>query len=145
MVSAQLVAHIGWHGILALGGILPLLLAVALLWVLPDSPAGGVADCRRRPSPERSALSPASATSIPISGLDEPAAGPKGSIGQLFVGRQLAITLMLCGVLYEPADYLFASWMPTLLNHRGMISQHVSWVTAAFQIGGTMGAFCSAS
>ncbi|MDQ8600750.1 MFS transporter, partial [Klebsiella aerogenes] len=38
VVSAQLVAHIGWHGILALGGILPLLLAVALLWALPGSP-----------------------------------------------------------------------------------------------------------
>ena len=38
VVSAQLVARIGWHGILALGGILPLLLAVALLWVLPESP-----------------------------------------------------------------------------------------------------------
>ncbi len=93
VVSAQLVAHIGWHGILALGGILPLLLAVALLWVLPESPRWQV----RRGLPQATIARTVSA----ITGerypdthfwLDEPAAGPKGSIGQLFVGRQLAIT-----------------------------------------------------
>lgn len=36
--------------------------------------------------------------------------------------------------------YLLSSWMPTLLNHRGIDLQHASWVTAAFQIGGTLGA-----
>lgn len=35
--------------------------------------------------------------------------------------------------------YLLSSWMPTLLNHRGIDLQHASWVTAAFQIGGTLG------
>ena len=36
--------------------------------------------------------------------------------------------------------YLLSSWMPTLLNHRGIDLQHASWVTAAFQVGGTLGA-----
>lgn len=36
--------------------------------------------------------------------------------------------------------YLLSSWMPTLLNHRGIDLQHASWVTAAFQMGGTLGA-----
>jgi AAHS family 4-hydroxybenzoate transporter-like MFS transporter len=38
VVSAQLVPLIGWHGILVLGGVLPLLLAVALIPLLPESP-----------------------------------------------------------------------------------------------------------
>lgn len=38
IVSAQLVPVIGWHGILVLGGVLPLMLFVALLVVLPESP-----------------------------------------------------------------------------------------------------------
>lgn len=143
VVSAQLVARIGWHGILALGGILPLLLAVALLWVLPESPRWQV----RRVLPQATIARTVSA----ITGerypdtrfwLDEPAAGPKGSISQLFVGRQLAITLMLWVVFFMSLliIYLLSSWMPTLLNHRGIDLQHASWVTAAFQIGGTLGA-----
>ena len=38
VVSAQLVPLIGWHGILVLGGVLPLILAVALVPLLPESP-----------------------------------------------------------------------------------------------------------
>ncbi|EKZ5284962.1 aromatic acid/H+ symport family MFS transporter [Klebsiella aerogenes] len=143
VVSAQLVAHIGWHGILAFGGILPLLLAVALLWALPESPRWQV----RRGLPQATIARTVSA----ITGerypethfwLDEPAAGPKGSISQLFAGRQLAITLMLWVVFFMSLliIYLLSSWMPTLLNHRGIDLQHASWVTAAFQVGGTLGA-----
>jgi AAHS family 4-hydroxybenzoate transporter-like MFS transporter len=40
--------------------------------------------------------------------------------------------------------YLLSSWMPTLLNHRGIDLQHASWVTAAFQIGGTLARWRSA-
>ncbi len=29
--------------------------------------------------------------------------------------------------------YLLSSWMPTLLNHRGIDLQQASWVTAAFR------------
>lgn len=38
IVSAQLVAVIGWHGILVLGGVLPLALFFGLLVALPESP-----------------------------------------------------------------------------------------------------------
>ena len=45
------------------------------------------------------------------------------------------------GVLYEPADYLSALQLDAdAANHRGIDLQHASWVTAAFQIGGTFGA-----
>ncbi|MCV5555421.1 aromatic acid/H+ symport family MFS transporter, partial [Escherichia coli] len=55
---------------------------------------------------------------------------------------QLAITLMLWVVFFMNLliIYLLSSWMPTLLSHRGIDLQHASWVTAAFQIGGTLGA-----
>jgi AAHS family 4-hydroxybenzoate transporter-like MFS transporter len=54
VVSAQLVPLIGWHGILVLGGVLPLLLAVALLFALPNLRAGrSVASCRRRDCQKR--------------------------------------------------------------------------------------------
>ncbi|MBZ7349065.1 aromatic acid/H+ symport family MFS transporter [Klebsiella michiganensis] len=143
VVSAQLVPLIGWHGILVLGGVLPLLLAVALIPLLPESPRWQI----RRQLPQAVIAKNVSA----ITGerytdthfwLDEPAAGAKGSISQLFTGRQLAITLMLWVVFFMSLliIYLLSSWMPTLLNHRGIDLQYASWVTAAFQIGGTFGA-----
>ncbi|EAW1103508.1 aromatic acid/H+ symport family MFS transporter [Salmonella enterica] len=143
IVSAQLVPLIGWHGILALGGILPLMLFFGLLFALPESPRWQV----RRQLPQAVVARTVSA----ITGeryhdtqffLHETAAVAKGSIRQLFAGRQLVITLMLWGVFFMSLliIYLLSSWMPTLLNHRGIDLQQASWVTAAFQVGGTLGA-----
>lgn len=143
VVSAQLVPLIGWPGILVLGGVLPLMLAAALIPLLPESPRWQI----RRQLPQAMIAKTVGA----ITGerytdthfwLDEPAAGAKGSIRQLFAGRQLPITLMLWVVFFMSLliIYLLSSWMPTLLNHRGIDLQHASWVTAAFQIGGTFGA-----
>ncbi len=143
IVSAQLVPLIGWHGILALGGILPLMLFFGLLFALPESPRWQV----RRQLPQAVVARTVSA----ITGeryhdtqffLHEVAAVAKGSIRQLFAGRQLVITLMLWVVFFMSLliIYLLSSWMPTLLNHRGIDLQQASWVTAAFQVGGTLGA-----
>ena len=142
VVSAQLVAHIGWHGILALAGSCRCCWLSRCCGCLPESPAGRcAADCRRRPSPERSGAITGERYPDTHFWLDEPAAGPKGSIGQLFVGRQLAITLMLWVVFFASLLIIYLlSRMPTLLNHRGIDLSACSWVTAAFQIGGTMGA-----
>lgn len=143
VVSAQLVALIGWHGILVLGGVLPLLLAVALIRMLPESPRWLI----RNQKPQAVIAKNIGA----ITGeryentqfwLDEPVSNQKSSIRQLFVGRQLPITLMLWVVFFMSLliIYLVSSWMPTLLNNRGIDLQHASWVTAAFQVGGTLGA-----
>ncbi|WP_432700132.1 3-hydroxybenzoate transporter MhbT [Kluyvera cryocrescens] len=143
IVSAQWVAVIGWHGILVLGGVLPLMLFFALLVALPESPRWLV----RRQRPQAQVLRTVSAMTgeryeETAFWLDEPAATPKGSISQLFAGRQLSITLMLWVVFFMSLliIYLLSSWMPTLLNHRGIDLQHASWITAAFQVGGTLGA-----
>ena len=143
IVSAQLVAVIGWHGILVLGGVLPIVLFFVLLAVLPESPRWLVR--RQRPQAEiRRTVSAMTGERYDDAEfwLDEPAATQKGSISQLFAGRQLTITLMLWVVFFMSLliIYLLSSWMPTLLNHRGIDLQHASWVTAAFQIGGTLGA-----
>lgn len=143
IVSAQLVTVIGWSGILVLGGVLPVILFCYLLVRLPESPRWMVR--RQRPQAQIAQLVSEMTRerySDTTFWLDEPAAVHKGSIRQLFSGRQLTVTLMLWVVFFMSLliIYLLSSWMPTLLNHRGIDLQHASWVTAAFQIGGTMGA-----
>lgn len=143
VISAQWIPHIGWQGILILGGVLPLILVLALLVLLPESPHWQV----RRQLPAAVVARTLSA----ITGeryestqfwLNEPAASEKGSIQQLFSGGQLAITLILWVIFFMSLliIYLLSSWLPTLLNQRGINLQHASWITAAFQIGGTLGA-----
>ncbi|WP_058913831.1 MFS transporter [Entomohabitans teleogrylli] len=143
IVSAQLVHSIGWQGILVLGGVLPLALFVGLLFLLPESPRWQV----RHNQPQQKIA----ATLSRIAGeqyrnahfyLDEPASHKGSSVGALFRGRSIVVTLMLWVVFFMSLMiiYLLSSWMPTLLNHRGIDLQHASWITAAFQIGGTLGA-----
>lgn len=92
IVSAQLVPLIGWHGILALGGILPLMLFFGLLFALPESPRWQV----RRQLPQAVVARTVSA----ITGeryhdtqffLHETAAIAKGSIRQLLPGDSLSL------------------------------------------------------
>ncbi|WP_148875788.1 3-hydroxybenzoate transporter MhbT [Serratia marcescens] len=143
IVSAQLVPKVGWSGILVLGGVLPLMLFAALLFALPESPRWQV----RRQLPQQVIAKTVSAITRECDEethfyLNEATPVAKGSISPLFAGRQLRITLMLWAVFFMSMliIYLLSSWMPTLLNHRGIDLQHASWVTAAFQIGGTVGA-----
>ncbi|HEB1084932.1 TPA: aromatic acid/H+ symport family MFS transporter [Escherichia albertii] len=138
-----LVPVMGWHGILVLGGVLPLMLFVVLLVTLPESPRWQV----RRQLPQSVIAKTVSAITCERYAdthfyLNESATIAKGSIRQLFMGRQLPVTLMLWVVFFMSLliIYLLSSWMPTLLNHRGIDLQHASWITAAFQIGGTLGA-----
>lgn len=53
----------------------------------------------------------------------------------------MVITLMLWMVFFMSllSIYLLSSWMPVLLNYRGIDLQKASWVIAAFQVGGTLG------
>lgn len=103
IVSAQLVPVIGWHGILVLGGVLPLMLFVALLVVLPESPRWQV----RRQLPQAVIAKTVSAITRERYVdthfyLIESASVTKGSIRQSVTHHVDAVG----SVLYEPADYL---------------------------------------
>ncbi|MBJ3815425.1 aromatic acid/H+ symport family MFS transporter [Shimwellia pseudoproteus] len=142
LFSALLVSVIGWHGILIVGGVLPIALAIALFFVLPESPRWQV---RRQVDPQIIARTMRRITGEDYPGvtfyLDEPVQ-TKSSAAALFQGKSAVITLMLWAAFFMSLliIYLLSSWMPTLLNQRGIDLQHASWITAAFQVGGTLGA-----
>ncbi len=131
--SAQLVPLIGWHGILALGGILPLMLFSACCSAAGISPLVRRPKLRSRCRPGRSAPY-RRALSRPTPILSAGTAVAKGGIRQLLPGDGCHYPDDVMGgeFLYEAAHYLSAGWMPTLLNHRGIGLQQASWVTAAF-------------
>lgn len=144
VVSAQLVASIGWQGILLLGGVLPLALAVALVFALPESPRFLARSGR---SPKKLAHTVSRITGEDCSAmrfvLNESEVRVKRSAASaLFQDRLRSLTLMLWLVFFMSLliIYLLSSWLPVLLHQRGIALQQAAWITTSFQIGGTLGA-----
>lgn len=142
VVSAQLVASIGWQGILLLGGVLPLALAAALLFALPESPRFLARSGR---DPHRLASTVSRITGKDYRGVNfvlNEVRITRSAAGSLFQGRLRGLTLMLWVVFFMSLliIYLLSSWMPVLLHQRGIALQQAAWITTSFQIGGTLGA-----
>jgi AAHS family 4-hydroxybenzoate transporter-like MFS transporter len=115
---ALLLAKFGWPMIFLLGGAFPLVLVVALAIWLPESPRFLAA--RRNLSPRESALLERLAIA-PGSGDDVDIA--RGNPVKMVFGEGYALQTVLLWVIYFCSLlnlFLFAYWMPTVLNMIGM-------------------------
>jgi MFS transporter, AAHS family, 4-hydroxybenzoate transporter len=158
LVSAQLLADLGWRGILAIGGAAPLLLAPVLLLALPESMRFLLVAKRTRVTrvlneANRQANEQANITRIalridprfdPQTRFIAGEAAAKSSVRMLFAPDMIAGTLLLWATFFMSLliVYLLSSWMPTLLSGNGISLRKASLMTATFQIGGTVGAIC---
>ncbi|XYJ08163.1 MFS transporter [Telluria sp. B2] len=143
LVAAQLLATVGWRGILMIGGALPLVLVPVLLFALPESLrwmvlrgrdgsaiaakiAGGVAGGAR-------AVPPLTVSDVKL---------PGSPVSQLFRPGLIGGTLLLWTTFFMSLliIYLLSSWLPTILNGAGHSLSQASFISSAFQIGGTAGA-----
>lgn len=142
LISAQLLSTAGWRGILVIGGAMPLLLLPVLMKVMPESlrwlvmrhrDAHKVAQIVRR-------IAPGLASPLQLSAPDRRPAG--SPVAQLFKPGLLAGTLLLWGTFFMSLliIYLLSSWLPTLLSGAGHSLSQASFISSAFQIGGTAGA-----
>jgi AAHS family 4-hydroxybenzoate transporter-like MFS transporter len=142
-VAAWLLGTHGWHSVLMVGGVLPLLL-VPLLWLfLPESarflvvkgaPAATIAKLLNRmggrftgneqfTSPEPSVVRRA-----PLSTLFN----ERFRLGTLALWLTYFMGLMVI--------YLTMGWLPTLMKEAGISVEQAARTTGLFQIGGTLGA-----
>lgn len=140
--AAALIADYGWQGVLVLGGALPLVLAVVLLFLLPESARylvlkGGeddrVATILRRLDP-KAALDGARFT-----GVRRAEGSP---VRQLFTSGLAAGTLLLWTTFFMSllVFYLLTSWLPTLLNSAGQTATSAAMIALMLPIGSTVGA-----
>ncbi len=140
--AAALIADFGWQGVLVLGGVLPLVLAVVLLFVLPESVRylvlkGGndarVAGILKRvdPVPELDGAQFTGVRKVPGS-----------PVRQLFNPGLVAGTLLLWLTFFMSllVFYLLTSWLPTLLNTAGQTPRSASLIALLLPIGSTVGA-----
>lgn len=143
ILAAFLVAHLGWHSVLLVGGLVPVVLVPLLAWLLPESVRYMVI---RGQAPERITrilrrIAPAEDLRDVRYAAGE--AAPAGSpVRQLFAPGLRRGTLMLWLMFFMCMliIYLLSSWLPTLIKNTGRTLQDASLVTAMFQVGGTAGA-----
>jgi MFS transporter, AAHS family, 4-hydroxybenzoate transporter len=143
LAAAGLIAHYGWQGVLILGGALPLILAVALIFVLPESVRylvlKGGQDARivtilRRVDPA------APLEGAHFVGVRKIEGSP---VGQLFTRDLMTGTLLLWVTFFMSllVYYLLTSWLPTLLKTAGQTQQASALIALMLPIGSTVGAF----
>ncbi|MEJ4044286.1 MFS transporter [Erwinia sp. SLM-02] len=140
--ASWLIPNYGWHAVLILGGVLPLMIVPLLLRWLPESvrfmmtrnaPAWKIRQIVEKMHPGmttdrcRFALSEITTT---------------GGAVRLVVSRQYLFgSIMLWGSYFMGLFlvYLIGSWLPSLVKDIGMTVTQAALVTAMYQAGGTVG------
>jgi AAHS family 4-hydroxybenzoate transporter-like MFS transporter len=143
VVTAYLIDHAGWRGVLALGGALPLLLVPVLALALPESvrylaTRDGM---QARIAAILARIHAARITPELRYVTDEPD-GPGSPVGQLFASRYRMGTLWLwiaffCSLLLL---YLMINWLPILVQRSGLSLKEASMLAGLLQGGGVVGA-----
>ncbi|MDE9408436.1 MFS transporter [Acinetobacter nosocomialis] len=140
--SAQLLPHIGWYGILLIGGVLPLATVPFLYFLLPESirflvlkkkSTEKIEKIIHRIAPHLNSIP----TLVPTVNEVE-----KSRLKDLF-NKGFALGTFLIWFTFFMSlliIYMISSWMPTLLTNEGFNLSNASWLTSIFQIGGTIGA-----
>lgn len=141
-ISAWAIPHYGWQSVLILGGVMPLLLAIVLVFLLPESvrymvvknhPQQQIARILRRIAP----VEPDTRFVLYEAGTPE----HKSAIGIIFSARYALGTVMLCFTYFMGLliFYLLTSWLPLLIRETGATLSQASIITALFPLGGGIG------
>ncbi len=113
-IAAQVLPHWGWQGIFLVGGIVPLVMLLVLLFALPESPQF------------QNGARPESAKENPVSGLFKDG---------LALSTVLLWAIFLINLLNM---YLISYWLPTVLNLGGLSPADAAFATSIYAAGGML-------
>lgn len=143
-VSAWMIPHFGWHAVLLLGGILPLLLLPVLYFLLPESvdfmvnkqcpQARIIAVLKRMGGTFNDRVQFILAEVAP-----DQASGGKVRHLLSYEYRWRTLSLWMTYFMGLLVIYLLTGWMPTLIKDAGVTLERAAMVTAMFQMGGLVG------
>ena len=140
--ASWLIPRFGWHSLMALGGVLPILFAPVLIWKLPESvrflvikgaPAARIRTILRRLYPGQIADD---------AEFTLPAQPVSGSAMRIVLSRRYRFGSLMLWLVYFMGlflVYLLGSWLPTLVKEVGMTVSQAAIMTAIYQAGGTLG------
>jgi MFS transporter, AAHS family, 4-hydroxybenzoate transporter len=138
-LAAWMIPHLGWRSVLVLGGITPLVLAVLMLPLLPESVRHLVA--KKQPVERiRRVLRRISETAAEASAfvMHEPATLAKSGIAVVLSKRYFAGSVMLWIAYFMGLVIFYAliNWMPILFRDAGLQPSAASLISALFPLGG---------
>lgn len=142
-ISAWMVPQFGWHAVLLLGGVLPLLLLPVLYFLLPESV--DLMINRGFPRPRIMSVLRRMGGSFPDSVVFATTAAITQKTGnkvrRLFDTQYRGRTLSLWCTYFMGlvVIYLLTGWMPTLIKDAGVSLERAAIITAMFQFGGLLG------
>jgi len=141
-ISAWLIPHYGWQSVLILGGVMPLALAVLLIFLLPESARYMVV--KNQPQHKIATILKRIAPVADNANFVLQEAGQvkeKSALGVIFSPRYAVGTVMLCLTYFMGLliFYLLTSWLPLLIRETGASLSQASIITALFPLGGGIG------
>lgn len=144
-VSAKTIPAFGWHSLLLLGGVLPLLLAVVLVVWLPES-ARYLVVRNRGADKVRQVLAPIAPAEVAVatdfSVPEQKTVQSRNVLKVVFAGTYSTGTLLLWLTYFMGLVivYLLTSWLPTLMRDSGASMEQAAFIGALFQFGGVLSA-----
>jgi AAHS family 4-hydroxybenzoate transporter-like MFS transporter len=140
-LAAWMIPQFGWRSVLMLGGIAPLVLAAAMLALLPESVRYMVAKAqpaeRIRAALARISPQAAQASSFTLS-ESRPTATGRSGIGLVVSPQYLVGSLMLWVAYFMGLVIFYAliNWMPILFKDAGVEPRSATLISALFPLGG---------
>jgi AAHS family 4-hydroxybenzoate transporter-like MFS transporter len=151
-VAASIIPRFGWPSVFIVGGIIPIVIALASLVLLPESIrfllVRGGSESQARALLTR--MAPGESVAGPLSsGSDEHdpstrlgAARGAFTVAELFTNGRAAATILIWVVYFMNLLnlYFLNSWLPTIISDAGIPVETAIRLTSLFQIGGIAGA-----
>ncbi|MET3675489.1 MULTISPECIES: MFS transporter [unclassified Pseudomonas] len=144
-ISAKMIPAYGWHSLLVIGGVLPLLLALVLMVWLPES-ARFLVVRNRGTDKVRQTLSPIAPLVVAEAGSfsvpEQKAVAARNVFALIFSGTYGMGTMLLWLTYFMGLVivYLLTSWLPTLMRDSGASMEQAAFIGALFQFGGVLSA-----
>ena len=143
LLAVPALPAVGWRGLFAIGGIVPLVAAVIFARLLPESPRYLARDPRRWPELVRvlRRMGHRVDEDAPFVDMSEPAV-TRGPLTMLFERHFRRDTFALWTAFFSCllAVYLAFAWLPSMLAGAGLGAAVASSSLTAFNLGGVVGA-----
>jgi AAHS family 4-hydroxybenzoate transporter-like MFS transporter len=144
-VAAWMIPAFGWQSVFIFGGVIPLVIAVAMVWGLPESPQFLAVSGRGRDTLARwvAQLDP----TLRIDASTQFVANEERREGvpavHLFRDGRAIATLLIWVVNFMNLLVLYSlsNWLPTVVTGMGYTTQTAVLVGTVLQVGGTIGTF----
>jgi AAHS family 4-hydroxybenzoate transporter-like MFS transporter len=145
MAAAQVISTLGWRAVFAIGGALPLLLALALARWLPESIRFAALTPRGQPEAKRLLRQIRPELTGGGDVRVEAGSGEGGSarLADLFSGgRRRATPLFWIAFFMSLLNvYLVINWLPTSLNASGFTQEQAAVMASLYHLGGVGGTY----